>query len=59
MNPRHNDARNVSFEGGFALWQVDHAYQTIFGSAANDTGQLGRQNIELYFEIGKSCHDLT
>lgn len=41
---------NVGFEGGFALWQVDHACQTIFGSSVDAGGQLGCRNIELYFE---------
>jgi catechol 2,3-dioxygenase-like lactoylglutathione lyase family enzyme len=40
---------NVGFEAGFALWQVEHARQTIFG-AAGDTGQLGQRNFEIYFE---------
>jgi len=40
---------NVGFEAGFALWQVEHARQTIFGTAG-DTGQLGQRNLEIYFE---------
>ncbi len=40
---------NVDFEAGFALWQVGHARETIFG-AADDTGPLGQRNLEIYFE---------
>lgn len=41
---------NVGFVGGFALWQVDHAYQTIFERSTHETEQLGRGNCEIYFE---------
>jgi catechol 2,3-dioxygenase-like lactoylglutathione lyase family enzyme len=41
---------NVGFESGFALWQVDHAYEMVFGAPANDPAPLGCKNIELYFE---------
>ncbi len=41
---------NVSFKGGFALWQVDHASEMIYGHAPDRTDRLGRQNFELYFE---------
>ncbi len=41
---------NVGFESGFALWQVDHAYEMIFSAPANDPTPLGRKNVELYFE---------
>ena len=41
---------NVGFESGFALWQVDHAYEMIFGAPTSDAIPLGRRNIELYFE---------
>jgi catechol 2,3-dioxygenase-like lactoylglutathione lyase family enzyme len=41
---------NVGFESGFALWQVDHAYEMIFGAPTDDTAPLGRKNVELYFE---------
>lgn len=40
---------NVTFAGGFAIWQVDHAHR-IAGLQSNCTGQLGRDNLELYFE---------
>jgi catechol 2,3-dioxygenase-like lactoylglutathione lyase family enzyme len=45
---------NVGFKGGFAIWQADHAAEMIFESATNGNGQLGRRNLELYFE----CPDL-
>ena len=41
---------NVGFVGGFAIWQVEHAYQMIFEHAPEDDRQLGRENLELYFE---------
>lgn len=41
---------NVGFAGGFALWQADFALQTIFGAAARDASDLGRGNLEIYFE---------
>jgi catechol 2,3-dioxygenase-like lactoylglutathione lyase family enzyme len=41
---------NVGFKGGFAIWQVDHATEMIFEGPASDNGQLGRKNLELYFE---------
>jgi len=37
---------NVGFEGGFALWQVEHAHQMIFGGPKT----MGNSNLELYFE---------
>jgi catechol 2,3-dioxygenase-like lactoylglutathione lyase family enzyme len=41
---------NVGFVGGFAIWQVDHAYQIMFERPPGEAGQLGRENCELYFE---------
>ena len=41
---------NVGFKGGFAIWQIDHAFEMIFEGAVNGNGQLGRKNLELYFE---------
>jgi catechol 2,3-dioxygenase-like lactoylglutathione lyase family enzyme len=43
---------NVGFGGGFALWQVDHAFQMIYERAPYAAQRLGRQNYELYFETG-------
>ncbi len=40
---------NVGYEGGFALWQRDHASQIIFNRPT--TGENGHNNnAELYFE---------
>jgi len=41
---------NLSFAGGFALWQVDHAHQMIFGTPVDDAGPLGHKNFEFCFE---------
>jgi catechol 2,3-dioxygenase-like lactoylglutathione lyase family enzyme len=41
---------NVGFVGGFAIWQVNHAYQMVFGRVASAKDPLGRHNCELYFE---------
>jgi catechol 2,3-dioxygenase-like lactoylglutathione lyase family enzyme len=41
---------SVIFQGGFALWQIDHAFQTIYGHAPDIGKQLGSQNYELHFE---------
>jgi catechol 2,3-dioxygenase-like lactoylglutathione lyase family enzyme len=41
---------NVGFKGGFAIWQVDHAFQMIFERPPKASKQLGSDNFELYFE---------
>jgi catechol 2,3-dioxygenase-like lactoylglutathione lyase family enzyme len=41
---------NVGFKGGFALWQVDHAFQMIYEQAPENQNPLGRKNCEIYFE---------
>jgi catechol 2,3-dioxygenase-like lactoylglutathione lyase family enzyme len=41
---------NVGFVGGFAIWQMDHAHQTIFERPSSEMDQLGCANCELYFE---------
>ncbi len=41
---------NLSFAGGFALWQVDHADPMHFNSPANNTSSLGWGNFEFCFE---------
>ena len=41
---------SIGFKGGFALWQVDHAFQMIYEHAPESAGQLGRRNVELGFE---------
>ncbi|MCE1252435.1 MAG: VOC family protein [Anaerolineae bacterium] len=40
---------NVGYEGGFALWQRDHASQIIFNHPASDES-VRNNNAELYFE---------
>jgi catechol 2,3-dioxygenase-like lactoylglutathione lyase family enzyme len=40
---------SVGFEDGFTLWQVDHAFQTIYGRAPDAVQQLAK-NYELHFE---------
>jgi catechol 2,3-dioxygenase-like lactoylglutathione lyase family enzyme len=52
---------NVGFEAGFALWQVEHARETIFG-AADGSGSLGQRNFEIYFEtdeVETVCRQVT
>jgi catechol 2,3-dioxygenase-like lactoylglutathione lyase family enzyme len=41
---------NVGFAGGFAIWQIDHAWQIIGHKPTVEPGPLGRSNLELYFE---------
>lgn len=41
---------NVGFAGGFTIWQVDHAFGIIFEREPDHLGQLGHENLELYFE---------
>ena len=41
---------NVAFEGGLSIWRVDHAFGIIFDREPELLGQLGRENMELYFE---------
>ena len=41
---------NVGFKGGFALWQVDHAFEMIYDSPPENQTHLGLKNFELYFE---------
>jgi catechol 2,3-dioxygenase-like lactoylglutathione lyase family enzyme len=39
---------NVSFAGGtFAIWQVDHAHEIMFGKSS---GEVGQGEMEVYFE---------
>jgi len=35
---------------GFALWQIDHAFQIIYNRSPDSTVQFGGQNCELHFE---------
>ena len=41
--------RNVSFEGGFAIWERDYALNLIFQGKAKEI-LVGGNNVELYFE---------
>jgi len=41
---------SISFKGGLALWQVEHAFQTIYERTPESTEQPGRQEHELHFE---------
>src|SRR3989304_4179729 len=41
---------NVGYVGGFAIWQIDHAHQTVFGQPRNIPDPIGQENCELYFE---------
>lgn len=41
---------NVGFEGGFALWQSDHAGQIIFGDVPAENTGSNHTQAELYFE---------
>lgn len=41
---------NVGFEGGFAIWQAEHAWQIIDHQPPGTPGPLGSHNLELYFE---------
>jgi len=40
----------VGFEGGFSLWQVDHAYTILFDAQVDKSSVLGQRNLELCFE---------
>lgn len=41
--------RNVGFEGGFAIWDVEYALNTIFSEKARSK-KIGSNNSEIYFE---------
>jgi hypothetical protein len=41
---------STTFKGGLALWQVEHAFQTIYERTPDSTEQPGRQEHELHFE---------
>lgn len=41
---------NVGFQGGFGLWQADHAEQMVYGRPLENRSVLGSDNLELYFE---------
>jgi catechol 2,3-dioxygenase-like lactoylglutathione lyase family enzyme len=41
---------SLEFKGGFALWQIDHAFQMIYERAPETAERLGWHNHELHFE---------
>jgi catechol 2,3-dioxygenase-like lactoylglutathione lyase family enzyme len=41
---------SVTFTGGLALWQVDHAFEMIYERTPDSTEQAGRRDHELHFE---------
>lgn len=41
---------HVVFEGGFAIWQADYAYNVLFKDREAPAQGLGADNAELYFE---------
>jgi catechol 2,3-dioxygenase-like lactoylglutathione lyase family enzyme len=45
-----DEGPSIPFKGGFALWQVDHAFQTIYEHASGNTQHPGRPTYELHFE---------
>jgi catechol 2,3-dioxygenase-like lactoylglutathione lyase family enzyme len=41
---------NIAFAGGFALWQADHAFSTVYDEDVPSGASMGARNLELYFE---------
>jgi catechol 2,3-dioxygenase-like lactoylglutathione lyase family enzyme len=48
---------SLTFKGGFALWQVDHAFQTIYERSPEPdrAGSTGQHNYELHFETADAA----
>ena len=42
---------NIGYVGGLSLWEVQHAFSMVFQRAPEGNAPLGRENLELYFEI--------
>ena len=42
--------RFVGYEGGFGIWEAEFAHQLIYDQPLEESGTLGRGNLELYFE---------
>ena len=42
--------QNIGFEGGFAIWEVNHAFEMVYRRPPESGEPLGRENLELYFE---------
>jgi len=40
----------VGFEGGFSIWQIEHAYNILFDGQPVESTILGHKNFELCFE---------
>jgi len=41
---------HVAFQGGFFIWQADHAVDVIYKGKQTRPAMLGHDNFELYFE---------
>lgn len=41
---------HVAFVGGFSIWLADHASEVVLGRPRSESGPLGADNLELYFE---------
>ncbi len=41
---------NVTFAGGWALWQVDRAFEMIYNQSYDEQEPVDRRSLELYFE---------
>ncbi len=53
QKPVMDHGLNVGYEGGFALWQLDSANQSIFGDADHRGTGGEKHAAELYFETGQ------
>ncbi len=42
---------NIGYAGGLALWEVGVAFEMIYHHPPEGTAPLGRDNLEIYFEI--------
>lgn len=50
QKPEMDHGLNVGYAGGFALWQLDHANQSIFGDVDHSGTGGEKHAAELYFE---------
>lgn len=48
-----DDGPHVLYEGGFSLWQADHAVEIIHEGRGSLPERLGQENYELYFECAE------
>lgn len=44
---------NVGYVGGFALWEVGHAFSVVYRREPEAGPALGRDNLEIYFEAAE------